>query len=133
MSSKLQFCSLSQDYSCRFYGHCGFLLVRGSSQMRLSTMKLGSDLSGLLCAAERATTVFTARSLVDCQRRCSTQQTKCHAANFYSDTKTCEIYKFKPTTFTSSRTNCRLFSVKKLTHFIVKLYGNIICTHPILE
>jgi PAN domain len=66
-----------------------------------------------LCAADRATTVFTARSLVDCQRRCSTQKTKCYAANFYSDTKTCKIYNLKPTNFTSSK-HCQLFAVRKL-------------------
>ena len=64
-----------------------------------------------VCAADRATTVSQAKSLIDCQRQCSTQKSKCYASNFYSDTKTCELYNFKPTTFTSSKKNCRMFAV----------------------
>ena len=87
-----------------------FLAIFGTCQLQSSAMKLVADSSGPVCAADRATTVFTSRSLTDCQRRCSNQKSKCYANNFYSDTKTCELYNFKPTTFTSTRKNCRLFS-----------------------
>jgi hypothetical protein len=100
------FCSLC--IFCSF----SFLAILGSCQLQSSTMNLVSDSSGPLCAADHATTVFTARSLIDCQRLCSAHKTKCYGANFYSDTKTCEVNNFNPTNFTSSRKNCQLYAVK---------------------
>ena len=88
-----------------------FLANLGSCQLQSSTMSLVSDLSGLFCAVDDATTVIKARSLIDCQRRCTTQQNKCYASNFIADSSFCELFNFMPSTFTNSRHSCKLFRV----------------------
>ena len=88
-----------------------FLAVLGSCQLQSSTMELVSNSAEMLCAADCASTIFQARSLIDCQRRCTTQKSKCYASNFDVDSRKCELFNFRPAAFTLSRQSCKLFKV----------------------
>ena len=99
---------------CFHVSRCASLCeqVGGQVSTKSYKLKIVTNSSSPLCANGQPSAVYTVRSSIDCQQRCSSSNMMCYFINFYAVSKLCEVFTYAVQQFFTNWSNCTLFKVE---------------------